>query len=433
MDKRDNEFRSADSSASKAIKRVKADPDNSGRASKAASKSGEPQTEQRRLARSTQQHPDARQAQRTDRETRQTSGSQQQRRPVQPARQPERQQPKQSARQQSNQNAAGRAGTSGREHAPVRKNNSDVSNKPLRPESRKYIPLEEADQSRYSEIRINKKMRTWNKYKNYIFGAIIIIILIVIVAVSVRSCARDAKEDEDALYSKPSMGALQVTQSAGGNETPSTESSQPVSTQEATLPAGSILTTARTAVSEDFTSEAAFEKSIFIGDSIASGIDYYKYLGSDKVIADTNLTASKALDKVSSVAAANPEKVYIMLGLNDLNYNSKTVDSIAQDFLTLAAQVREAVPTAKIYFVSVTPITKSCEDRSNIYITMSNVEALNTKLKDIATSTGLYFVDINSSLQDSSGYLNSDVTGNGYNLKSEYYGFLLNTIAEMTK
>ena len=122
-----------------------------------------------------------------------------------------------------------------------------------------------------------------------------------------------------------------------------------------------------------------------------------------------------------------------MLGLNDLNYNSKTVDSIAKDFDDFIGQIKQSVPSAKIYVVSVTPITKACESRTNIYITMSNIEALNNKLKESAAKQGTYFVDINTALQDSSGYLNSDVTGNGYNMKSEYYGFMLNTIAEMTK
>ncbi|HBH93062.1 MAG TPA: hypothetical protein DDX70_07705 [Bacteroides sp.] len=301
-----------------------------------------------------------------------------------------------------------------------------------RAEGRRYIPLDEADDSRFTDIKLNKKMRTWNKYKNYIFGGIAIIILVVIVAFSVRSCANDKKQEEESLYSKPSMGPLQVTQGAD-TQTQTQASTEVQTTQAATQAAGGVVSTTKTAAAEDFTSEASYSKSVFIGDTIVSGMEYYKYLGSDKIIADTNLTASKAADKVSQLASSNPEKVYIMLGLNDLNYNSKTVDSIAQDFASLITQIKQTVPAAKIYLVSVTPITKACESKSSIYITMSNVEALNAKLKEVAATSGATFTDINSAFQDSSGYLNSAVTGNGYNLKNEYYGFLLNTLAEMTK
>lgn len=317
------------------------------------------------------------------------------------------------------------------QNRPRRMPNPDAQAK--KAEGRRYIPLDEADDSRFTDIKLNKKMRTWNKYKNYIFGGIAIIVLVVIVAFSVRSCANDKKQEEESLYSKPSMGPLQVTQGADTQTQTQASTEVQTTTQAATQAAGGVVSTTKTAAAEDFTSEASYSKSVFIGDTIVSGMEYYKYLGSDKIIADTNLTASKAADKVSQLASSNPEKVYIMLGLNDLNYNSKTVDSIAQDFASLITQIKQTVPAAKIYLVSVTPITKACESKSNIYITMSNVEALNTKLKEVAATSGVTFTDINSAFQDSSGYLNSAVTGNGYNLKNEYYGFLLNTLAEMTK
>lgn len=343
--------------------------------------------------------------------------------------------PRQQGQQSGERSAAGQGRSPQRQSGPGQSRPRRMPNpgaQAQRAEGRRYIPLDEADDSRFTDIKLNKKMRTWNKYKNYIFGGIAIIILVVIVAFSVRSCANDKKQEEESLYSKPSMGPLQVTQGAD-TQTQTQAATEVQTTQAATQAAGGVVSTTKTAAAEDFTSEASYSKSVFIGDTIVSGMEYYKYLGSDKIIADTNLTASKAADKVSQLASSNPEKVYIMLGLNDLNYNSKTVDSIAQDFASLIAQIKQTVPAAKIYLVSVTPITKACENKSSIYITMSNVEALNAKLKEVAAASGATFTDINSAFQDSSGYLNSAVTGNGYNLKNEYYGFLLNTLAEMTK
>lgn len=423
MDKRDNGFQSTGASAKKAIQRVKADPDNSGRSERAADR---PDGETRRLARVAPQ--DMKRSANAP-SKKQPSSEQGRTQAQRPAPSGEGQKPRRRPNPDSTAIPENRA----KQESRAKQENRAKQDGRLKPESRKYIPLEDADGSRYSEIRINKKMRTWNKYKNYVFGAVGIIILVLIVTFSVRSCAREQKEEEELLYSKPSMGALQVTEGAEQSQTQAATQPVEATTQAPTKPAGAVLTTTRTVASEEFTSEASFANSIFIGDSIVSGISYYKYLGNDRVVADTNLTASKALDKVSQIAAGNPDKVYIMLGLNDLNYNSKTVDSIAQDFTNLVAQIKQTVPTAKIYLVSVTPITKACESKSNIYIKMSNVEALNTKLKEVSSSQGVYFADINSALQDSSGYLNSSVTGNGYNLKSEYYGFLLNTLAEMTK
>lgn len=461
MDKRDNGFQNTESSAKKAISRVKSDPDNSGRSGRMSEDRQDGETrrlarpssqeseraansQQRRVQTGEQSNRQARPAprqgsgQRLGGEGRRTGspsqagqGGEQPRRQARPEqRQGGGQRPEQrtGSRQPRNE-----GGADSRPRRRPEQTGGSRQDGRMKPESRSYIPLEDADESRYSDIRINKKMRMWNKYKNYVFAAAGIIILIIIVAISVRSCSKDKPDDSNIQSKAPSMGAIQPSSGGSTGETqpqPSTEPSTPAATQ---APAGAVLTTTRTAAAEEFTNASAFDNSIFIGDSIASGISYYRYLDGSRVIADTNLTVPKALDRVGEIASANPDKVYIMLGLNDLNYNSKTVDSIAKDFDDFIGQIKQSVPSAKIYVVSVTPITKACESRTNIYITMSNIEALNNKLKESAAKQGTYFVDINTALQDSSGYLNSDVTGNGYNMKSEYYGFMLNTIAEMTK
>lgn len=368
MDKKDFSVRDSESSASKALQRVKQDPDNSGR-------------------------------------SRQTSKA-------------------------VEQPAASRLAKQGQ---PVRKKASGTKKNVDRSSAPKAKPQEGRPSSRAegerSEIRINKRMRKWNKYKNYVFSGIGILVALIVLVTSVKSCAKHQREEEESLYSKPSMGALQVTGEASDNsqQAPSEEQTPAVSKNM-------VLTTTRTATSESFTEEAFFENSVFVGDAIASGISYYKFLNSANVVSDNNLTASKAADKVKDITDKNPQKVFIMLGINDLNYNTKTPDTIAGDFVDLINQIRQALPSTNIYVVSVTPVTKSFESKSSTYVKMSNVEALNAKLKEMATSSNnFYFVDINSALQDSSGYMNSDITGNGYGLKSTYYGFLLNTIAEMAK
>ena len=294
-------------------------------------------------------------------------------------------------------------------------------------------------------IRINKKMRVWNKYKNFVIGGAIILVIVLIVVISVNSCAKAHREDQEQLYGTIQTGALQVTtaaavpgqdttqaagqdaaQSAGQDTTQTTAATQADNS-------GLVLTTTKKAAREDFTSEDSYANAVFIGDAIAEGISYYGHLDSNHVVADSNMTTTKAINRVSEVAAQKPDKVYIMMGLNDLNYNNKTVDSIAESYEELVAELKSELPSARIYVIAVTPITKSCEDKTSINITMTNVEALNQKLKTMAGTSGAFFVDMNPALQDASGYLNSDVTSNGLNLVNGYYGFLLNAIAELTK
>ncbi len=449
MDKRESNYQQTQGSASKAVDRVRRDPDNSGR-----SVSDREENSGRRLAKAPSSGQARRQPSQGQPPQGQASPSGQARR------QPSQGQASSSgqARRQPSQGQASSSGQARRQPSQGQSSSGQTRRQPpqdrpsgqrrlanrrrdedIRSRERHYVPLEDAEDDipAKGEIRINRKMRMWNKYKNYIFGGIAVVLVVVLLVFTLRSCAKDSQEEQENLYSKPSMGALKPTgtepETNQQTQTQGQEQSASNTPTTAVVSESGVLTTTKTAAQEEYTSENAFAKSVFLGDAIVNGIEYYKYLPSDNVVSDTNMTAGKAADKVSEVAALNPEKVYIMLGINDLNYNSKTVDSISDDFLMLAAELRNALPNAKIYIISVTPITQSFESKSSTYVKMSNVVALNTKLKEIANNPGVFFVDINSAFVDGAGYLNSDVTSNGYNLNVGYYGFLLNTIAEMTK
>ena len=52
------------------------------------------------------------------------------------------------------------------------------------------------------------------------------------------------------------------------------------------------------------------------------------------MVAGNNLTTTKAVAEVDSVAQLNPSKVFIMVGLNDVNFGSKSAEAIAEDLIT---------------------------------------------------------------------------------------------------
>ena len=88
--------------------------------------------------------------------------------------------------------------------------------------------------------------------------------------------------------------------------------------------------------------------------------------------ADNNLTTDKALNSVSSVAAANPSKVYVLVGLNDLNYGTRSGENVAERIGSIVESLKEAIPSVKVYVVSLLPITQSFEAKSNVKITQAH-------------------------------------------------------------
>jgi lysophospholipase L1-like esterase len=297
-----------------------------------------------------------------------------------------------------------------------------------------------------SQIKLNKKMRMWHRYRNYCIGAAGIVVVLLICVAVISIVGKSSKKDDDVAVPPTTQQIAQsepatIPPTAAPTEAvtqPVTEvDTQPVTqvvTQPATQAAASAaLTVSRSAESEDFTSGDFFEDSLFLGDSIVSGLSFYNFLSSSQVVYSNGMTTDKALSEVSSIASENPSKVFIMVGLNDINYGTRSADVIAGNLITLANELHESLPSAKIYILSLLPVTSAFESNSSNKIRQSAIDDVNTQVSSLAVSAGYYYIDIAEAYKNSSGYLISDATNNGSNITHDYYPFMLNAIAEVAK
>ncbi|MDO5382562.1 MAG: GDSL-type esterase/lipase family protein [Eubacteriales bacterium] len=285
------------------------------------------------------------------------------------------------------------------------------------------------------KIQINRRMRMWNKYRNYIIGAAVVLVIAILCAILVNSCGKDKTKSDGKNQNKPTVteemttSADITTAQESTTSVPTTAAVQPT-TQ---APAGGSVKVSGEASETDFTSGSAYEGAVFLGDAVIGGISGYGYLGSDKVVSNNNMTTDKGLDYVSEVKGKNPSKIYIMLGLNDLNYGTRSGSDIAGRIETLVKSIKNEIPGAKVCVLSVLPISSSFESKSSVKITQSGIDELNNSLSEKASSMGVTYVDIASCFKDGSGYLGSSYTTGGYDIKNGYYPFMLNSIAEVTK
>ena len=196
---------------------------------------------------------------------------------------------------------------------------------------------------------------------------------------------------------------------------------------------GGILAIDGPAGEADFTTQDYYSDAVLFGDSIIGGIQEYGFLNSAHVVAGNNLTTTKAVAEVDSVAQLNPSKVFIMVGLNDVNFGSKSAEAIAEDLITLAGVVKDNCPSAKVYILSLLPVTSGFEARDTNKITQSAIDDVNDTVSVLAASAGYTYIDVASAYKNGAGYLNPDYSTNGMNLHHDYYAFLLNSIAEVAK
>ncbi len=242
---------------------------------------------------------------------------------------------------------------------------------------------------------------------------IFINLLLVLIICTVCFFTYNIINGEDGTSSEPPFTA--VTSEPPETEAPATDSnvsSAPESTASVEESSGMASDTSTdNQPTIDFDKEY-FSSSLFIGDSISTGLSLYGFLDQDNVFAQQGLAPSTALDAEidgvtlsDKIAAFKPKKIFVMLGTNSVGY---------ADNETLAASMNELVEKisgltkAKIYVISIPPITPEAEQSDENELTKKDIDDYNAKLKTAVSGSGASFIDLNSVLSNSDGYFDAD-------------------------
>lgn len=185
-----------------------------------------------------------------------------------------------------------------------------------------------------------------------------------------------------------------------------------------------------------------FSDSLFIGDSICSGLKIYGGLlnvencaarinvstwGINKYKFQYKSNSTAELDALSIVKLYQPKKIFIWMGMNDLYVVS--ADKYASNLCGLAESYIEASPGCKVYIVSISPMSST--HKWNVELDGNNrINEYNQAVKDKCDEVDyLEYINIHDCLTDSSGYLASENNGgDGIHLSSGAYTKVLTEI-----
>ena len=291
------------------------------------------------------------------------------------------------------------------------------------------------DKETKPEIKLNRKMRMWNKYKIFCIIAVVILVVVIVVVAAVKGIT-GGKNKQVAENPTPSQKQSQTyvpeaTTAAGGTTAAEQTTKQEETTTTQAAPSGSGLKLSGSAEAVEFTKKDYYSDSVFMGDSVISGIESYGYL--DNVVGNVNATSGKLESYVSEAMKSNPSKVFIMVGHNDANYGTIKEESLASNITDIVEEIHKKKSSTKVYVLSITPITSAYEKKSSTNVKQSYIDKANSLIEENASSGKYTYVDVASAYKDTNGYMKTDCTGNGINLKNSYYPFLLNGIAEAVK
>ncbi len=181
----------------------------------------------------------------------------------------------------------------------------------------------------------------------------------------------------------------------------------------------------REAVDDEFFSDAAFMgNSLMDGFRLFSGLttcDYYAATSMTVVGADSNacitLDNGNAGTLVDGLTQKPYEKIYILLGINEIGYDVSTfVDLYGKMLDTIIA----GQPDCDIYIMGLTPVSSAKSSSSDTF-NMTRITSYNTALHDLAAEKGCYYLDLVEALAGDDGFLPSNVTTDGVHFSADVY------------
>lgn len=187
--------------------------------------------------------------------------------------------------------------------------------------------------------------------------------------------------------------------------------------------------------------EDPFTNALFIGDSRTVGIAEYSGITEADFFAFTGMSVYTAFKKESAVGswqkgtlladalqARQYDRVYLMLGVNELGYNfQKTVERYGE----LVQQIRDLQPDAYLILEASLHVTKKRSDTDSTF-NNSNIDRMNQAQAAFADGEHIFFIDVNPVFDDETGALNQDYTFDNTHPYGKYYSKWADWLRENT-
>lgn len=178
-----------------------------------------------------------------------------------------------------------------------------------------------------------------------------------------------------------------------------------------------------------------FDNCVFVGDSLTLGLSSYNIFSTDNVFASIGMNIDKIdtstittrfgdVTVLNALIKTNPQIIYIMLGSNGIFWMSN--NSMIEKYSQFIDDIKEKLPNAKIYALSIPPVTAEKETILENPVLNSSIDSYNSELLTLANTKNINFVDLNTALKNNDGKLDTDkAERDGYHFKRATYDIML--------
>jgi len=165
------------------------------------------------------------------------------------------------------------------------------------------------------------------------------------------------------------------------------------------------------------------DEIIFLGNSITEGGDW-KALFPNKNVLNRGISGDVTygiLNRLSEVTSSKPEKIFLLIGTNDLA-RGKTASYVVESIASLLQEAKKASEHTELYLQSILPVNPAVGDRfSSHKKNQQLIVTVNRKLRELSQSMNVTFIDIHKKFRSSKGVLKSKYTDDGLHLNKKGY------------
>ena len=164
------------------------------------------------------------------------------------------------------------------------------------------------------------------------------------------------------------------------------------------------------------------DEIIFLGNSITD-IGEWVEIWQNKNVKNRGISGDNTfgvLARLDEVLSSKPEKIFIMIGINDI---SKDIpDSvIISNYRKIILRVKEESPATKLYVQSILPTNNEFKEFQRHQNKDKHIRFLNTSLERICKDEKIHFIDLYSCFIDKDGKLDKVYTNDGLHINGPGY------------
>lgn len=156
------------------------------------------------------------------------------------------------------------------------------------------------------------------------------------------------------------------------------------------------------------------KKAVVAGDSMAEGLVAYGVLPDSNVVWYRGRRIDNMKTDMPKIIALQPNYLFLTYGSNDLELWVGRVDPFINHFKNTLSYIKSVLPNTQIIINSILPVSEEAIKRNNAF---SYQELFNTRLKELADSEGIPFLENSVYLEYNANPFSTD----GVHPKGFYY------------